>query len=82
VSHLRLRLLLVIAVITMLLVPLGLSATGCGSASAQGCCKYCTIGQPCGDTCIAAWMTCHKDPGCACSGNNPPGVRPNAVLPP
>lgn len=31
-----------------------------------GCCKYCTEGKPCGDSCIAIDKTCHKGPGCAC----------------
>lgn len=30
------------------------------------CCRYCTTGQPCGNSCIAAWKTCHKGRGCAC----------------
>ncbi len=30
------------------------------------CCKYCSKGIPCGDTCISASKTCHKGPGCAC----------------
>jgi hypothetical protein len=32
----------------------------------QGCCKHCTKGKPCGDTCIARNKTCHVGPGCAC----------------
>ena len=30
------------------------------------CCKVCTKGKPCGDTCIAQDKTCHVGPGCAC----------------
>jgi len=30
------------------------------------CCKVCTTGKPCGDTCIAKSDTCHVGPGCAC----------------
>lgn len=30
------------------------------------CCKVCTKGKPCGDTCIAQDKTCHVPPGCAC----------------
>jgi hypothetical protein len=33
---------------------------------AQGCCKVCSKGKPCGDTCIARNKTCHVGPGCAC----------------
>lgn len=36
----------------------------------SGCCKTCTTGKPCGQSCIAADLTCHKEPGvhewCAC----------------
>ena len=31
-----------------------------------GCCKYCSKGQPCGDTCISRNKTCHVGGGCAC----------------
>lgn len=34
--------------------------------STRTCCKHCTKGIPCGDTCIAANRTCHAGPGCAC----------------
>ena len=30
------------------------------------CCKRCTEGQACGDTCIEEGETCHQDAGCAC----------------
>jgi hypothetical protein len=30
------------------------------------CCKVCTKGKPCGDTCIAQDKTCHVGSGCAC----------------
>lgn len=32
------------------------------------CCKVCSAGKACGNTCIAEWMTCHVGPGCACDG--------------
>ncbi len=32
----------------------------------QGCCKHCSAGKPCGDSCIARNKTCHVGPGCAC----------------
>jgi hypothetical protein len=32
------------------------------------CCKVCTTGQACGDSCISRSYTCHKGPGCACDG--------------
>lgn len=30
------------------------------------CCKVCTKGKACGDSCINRNYTCHKPPGCAC----------------
>ena len=30
------------------------------------CCKYCTNGCPCGDSCISCDKECQKPPGCAC----------------
>jgi hypothetical protein len=33
---------------------------------AQACCKHCTKGQPCGNTCISAKAKCKTAPGCAC----------------
>ena len=37
-------------------------------SSAKECCKICTKGQACGDTCISMDKTCHVGPGCACNG--------------
>lgn len=34
--------------------------------SAGECCKYCSKGKACGDSCISRSYTCHKAPGCAC----------------
>jgi hypothetical protein len=39
------------------------------SAPARRCCKICTKGIPCGDTCISASKTCRKGPGCACGAD-------------
>lgn len=30
------------------------------------CCKHCTKGKPCGNSCIAASSKCKQPPGCAC----------------
>jgi hypothetical protein len=30
------------------------------------CCKICSKGKACGDSCISRKKTCHKQPGCAC----------------
>jgi hypothetical protein len=35
---------------------------------APGCCRVCTRGKACGNTCIARNLTCHVGPGCACNG--------------
>lgn len=32
------------------------------------CCRICTQGKACGDTCIARDKICHVGPGCACDG--------------
>ena len=32
----------------------------------SGCCKQCSKGKPCGNSCISRSYTCHKPPGCAC----------------
>jgi hypothetical protein len=36
--------------------------------SHSSCCKICTKGCACGDSCISCSYTCHKGPGCACDG--------------
>ena len=33
---------------------------------AAECCKVCTKGKPCGDTCIEKDDVCHRPRGCAC----------------
>ena len=35
-------------------------------AQGQACCKKCTKGQPCGNSCISATSKCKQPPGCAC----------------
>ena len=37
------------------------------SSKRDGCCKVCTTGKPCGDTCISEADTCRTVGGCACS---------------
>lgn len=34
----------------------------------RSCCKICTTGKACGNSCISRSYTCHKGPGCACNG--------------
>lgn len=41
---------------------------GCGGGgSDSGCCKTCTEGKACGDSCIAVNLTCNSPSGCACN---------------
>ncbi|MVA97979.1 hypothetical protein GN330_12060 [Nitratireductor sp. CAU 1489] len=35
-------------------------------AQSSGCCKVCTTGKPCGNSCISRSYTCRKGGGCAC----------------
>ena len=39
-----------------------------GNASLAACCKVCTKGKACGNTCISQDENCHVGPGCACDG--------------
>lgn len=48
--------------------PTGITCTTFDATGAQQCCKICTKGKACGDTCIAKDKVCHKGPGCACNG--------------
>ena len=33
------------------------------------CCKICSKGKACGNSCIQRRLTCHKPPGCACDAD-------------
>lgn len=39
-----------------------------GDQLASACCKICTKGKACGNSCIQKSKTCHKGRGCACDG--------------
>ncbi len=43
-------------------------AGGGGGGGGRVCCKVCTTGKACGNSCIARNKTCHQPPGCACDG--------------
>lgn len=47
----------------------GAATSGCSDATGprRGCCKICSQGKACGDTCIAKTDTCHSATGCACN---------------
>jgi hypothetical protein len=64
------RALLIAAAATFGLGPASLSTCLIGNAAARGlaCCKVCSAGKACGDSCIARDKTCHKGKGCACDG--------------
>lgn len=46
----------------------GIISSGGGGPGGDGggCCRVCTTGQPCGNSCISRSLTCHQPPGCAC----------------
>ena len=46
---------------------LGLQQTGTARYS-YSCCKVCSAGIACGNTCISRNDICHVGPGCACNG--------------
>lgn len=35
-----------------------------------GCCKICTTGKACGNSCISRSYTCHQPSGCACNASS------------
>lgn len=39
-------------------------------AESAECCKTCTKGKACGDTCIEKADECHVPSGCACNGRS------------
>lgn len=43
------------------------TACGGGGSDGGGCCKMCSTGKACGDSCIAREYTCHEGNGCACN---------------
>lgn len=40
-----------------------------------------SIDKACGDSCIAAWKTCHKGKACACNGELIAGAIPTGTSP-
>ncbi len=40
-------------------------ASGAAFAQTSACCKMCSKGKACGDSCIARDKVCHKGKGCA-----------------
>ena len=46
----------------------GVNFTKHGEKVYMGCCKICTSGCACGDSCISCSYNCTKPYGCACDG--------------
>ncbi|TMB34269.1 MAG: MBL fold metallo-hydrolase [Deltaproteobacteria bacterium] len=42
---------------------------GAPSHPLAGCCKVCSAGKACGNSCISRSYTCHRPPGCACDAS-------------
>lgn len=62
---------LIAALALTLLVASGPPLTAaCGDSSGSGstCCRVCTTGKACGNSCIAQTSTCSQPAGCACNG--------------
>jgi competence protein ComEC len=47
--------------------------------SVQGCCRICTAGKACGDSCIAKNKNCNVGPGCACNASRLPNSPVNLL---
>jgi hypothetical protein len=45
-----------------------LTGEGAVHSTAVACCKVCSVGKACGNTCISRDKTCHVGQGCACDG--------------
>jgi hypothetical protein len=50
-----------------MLIGIGSGCDTCRRATGS-CCKVCTDGKACGDSCIAKSSTCNVGGGCACNG--------------
>lgn len=45
--------------------------TACASpARARPCCRVCSTGKACGNSCISRRYTCRRPPGCACNARS------------
>ena len=51
----------------MVVVATPAQAVSTPTSAPRVCCKYCSKGKACGDSCIARNKTCWKGPGCACN---------------
>lgn len=62
-KHPRRKLVLVFALLVGLMP---VSHSGCALRESGSCCRVCTTGKPCGDSCISRSFTCRQPAGCAC----------------
>ena len=66
------RYLKIMLVISPVLLFTSGTTTACsdstGPNGSGGCCRVCTTGKACGDSCISKSKTCNVGPGCACNG--------------
>lgn len=64
------RALRLLRLVPLLMLPASTPVLGaCGdSTGPDGCCRVCTSGKACGDSCISANETCNRGAGCACNG--------------
>src|SRR5262249_41129876 len=48
---------------------------------AVACCRRCTTGKACGNSCISASLNCHQPDGCACNAGIPTDDPPVSMTP-
>ncbi len=63
----RISLLPLLAVLFLTSSAPSASACEIGPSGVSRCCKVCSRGKACGNSCIARNRTCHKGRGCACN---------------
>lgn len=63
-------------------VSLASATTGCGGGGSDGgaCCKTCSTGKACGDSCISRDYECDKGNGCACDAALALNPKPGAPI--
>jgi hypothetical protein len=44
-------------------------------AQPRSCCRVCTTGKACGNSCISRRYTCRQPAGCACNGDEPEALK-------
>ena len=69
-KEVRMKLAILVAAATLTIGPPGISCASPAWAASgyAACCKVCSKGKACGDSCIVCDKACHKGKGCACNG--------------